>query len=41
MLRAGPAHPLRHSSRLTVDGFHFKAAAMAAALKPNSNCAWM
>jgi hypothetical protein len=39
-LRAGPVHSLRHSSRLTVGGFHFKAVAMAAALIPNSNCAW-
>jgi hypothetical protein len=30
-------HPLRRSSRLTVDGARFRAAAIAAVLKPNSN----
>jgi hypothetical protein len=32
---------LRRSSRPIVDGSRFKAAAIAAALKPNSNCDWM
>jgi hypothetical protein len=36
-LRAGRLHPLRRSLRLTVDGSRCKAAAIAAALQPNSN----
>jgi hypothetical protein len=36
-LRTDRFHSLRHNSRLIVDGCRFKAAAIAAALKPNSD----
>jgi hypothetical protein len=34
-------HPLRRSWWLIVDGSRFKATAITAALKPNSNLEWM